>query len=273
MDNDDKKELEQEEKVNPVQKYVDELKKQKEDASGKTPLDVRPEYLLPQFKNIEEQAKSYKELQALQTKQAQELAQFKKEKEANTQLNNMQMPNNTDVIKQNLQNMYVNEMNNLRMALQMGKISQKEAAVFSEQLKNFVAQKLQAVNYQMQNNCADMVSPKDYFQNDLAAKNYLVPICEFLETNYKKLSKKELDGVKNLVENLEKSLRDEILNDSKLSLENENYRQNLNSTANLNPQKMTEKIYTLEEIKNMKPDEFRKNQQTILEQFVARKIK
>ena len=41
----------------------------------------KPEYdfLLPQFNSIEEQAKSYKELQALQTKQAQELAKYKKQ--------------------------------------------------------------------------------------------------------------------------------------------------------------------------------------------------
>ena len=271
MENEEKKELKQEETVNPVQQYVNELKKQKENVVAQQAEDIRPDYLLPQFKNIEEQAKSYKELQALQTKQAQELAQIKKEKD-NVQAIQATI-SNSDVIKQNINDMYINEMANLKMALSMGKISENEAAICAAKLRNFVAQKLQTLDLQTQNSCPDMVSPKSYFQGDLASKNYLNPICEFLETNYKKMSKKDLDGVKNLAENLEKTLREEILNDSKLSEENENYRQNLNSTANLNPQNTAEKIYTLEEIKNMKPEEFRKNQQTILEQFVARKIK
>ncbi|MCQ2957380.1 MAG: hypothetical protein MJ180_00595 [Candidatus Gastranaerophilales bacterium] len=62
------------------------------------------------------------------------------------------------------------------------------------------------------------------------------------------------------------------MNASKLTQDNENYRQNLSSTTNLNSNNTGEKIYTLEEIKKMKPEEFRKNQKTILEQFVARKI-
>ena len=94
-----------------------------------------------------------------------------------------------------------------------------------------------------------------------------------MEKNYKKLSKNELDGIKNLVKVLENSLRDEILNENRLSDENEVYRANLTSATNLNPQVSAEKIFTLEEIKNMKPDEFRKNQQAILEQFVSHKIK
>jgi len=119
----------------------------------------------------------------------------------------------------------------------------------------------------------NMVSPKEFFQADMQIRNYLSPIIDFLENNYKQLPKNELESVKNLMQNLENSLREEILNETKLTQDNNNYRQNLYSTTNLNSQNFGEKIYTLEEIKKMKPDEFRKNQKTILEQFVAHKIK
>ena len=181
--------------------------------------------------------------------------------------------------RQEINDIYNAELNNLRLALQMGKISEKEAVQCVSQLKNFTNAKLQELNYGFQSACAqceqplDMISPKEYFQEDLKTRNYLEPVCEFLEKNYKKLSKSELEGIKNLVGTIEKSLRDEILNENQLSAENVSYRQNLASATNLNPQSSVEKIYTLEEIKNMKPEEFRKNQQTILEQFVAHKIK
>ena len=68
-------------------------------------------------------------------------------------------------------------------------------------------------------------------------------------------------------------MREEILKEKVLNGENENYRKNLNSATNLISNSNNEKVYTLEEIKKMKPEEFRKNQKAILEQFVARKIK
>ena len=71
----------------------------------------------------------------------------------------------------------------------------------------------------------------------------------------------------------ENSLREEILNENQLSKDNETYRNNLTSATNLNPQTSAEKIYTMEEVKKMKPEEFRKNQRAILEQFVSHKLK
>ena len=292
MNNDEiKKELNEdipnEQEVNPVEEYVKKLNEERQKMISGTPLqsvEEKPDYLLPQFKTIEEQAKSYKELQSLQTKQAQELAQLKKSAQSNNQISayNQQMAdiNKKAILRhEQIKNIYNQEMNNLQIALQLGKISETEAVNCAAQLKNFTQNKLQELDYDFKNACSkceqpvDMVSPKEYFQEDLASKNYLAPVCEFLEKNYNKLSKSELDGIKNLLASLENSLRDEILSENKLSNENENDRMNLTSATTLNPQSNAEKIYTLEEIRNMKPEEFRKNQQTILEQFVAHKIK
>jgi len=286
MENNEEKQEIQQLEINPVEEYVKKLNDEREKMISSNPVEneQKPDFLLPQFKNIEEQAKSYKELQALQTKQAQELAQFKKEKELNEQKVDVQQQMNIikkqeQIAKQNLNDMYLREMENLKMALKYGKISEKEAMNFVAQLRNFTVQKMQNLDFKYKDaysKCGknfDMISPKEYFQEDLLTKNYLSPICEFLEVNYKKMPKNELLGVKNLVDNLETSLRDEILNENRLAQENELYRQNLSSTTNLNPQTSAEKIYTLEEIKKMKPEEFRKNQQTILEQFTSRKIK
>ena len=290
-ENENKEEINKDENnektVNPVEEYVQKLNEERQKMiSGKQvqTKEEKPDYLLPQFKNVEEQAKSYKELQALQTKQAQELAQLKKTAAAENQKSsyNMQLADiNRNAIekKRHLDNIYAREMDNLRLALQMGKITEAEAARCVGELKNFVNNKLNELNYQFQNACQncgqplDMVSPTEYFQEELKTKNYLSPVCEFLEKNYKKLSQKELGEIKNLVNTLENSLRDEILNENRLSAENETYRANLASATNLNPQSVAEKIFTLEEVKNMKPDEFRKNQQAILEQFVSQKIK
>ena len=292
MNNDEiKKELLNEEnneqEKNPVEEYVQKLNEERQKMISGAPVQnaaERPDFLLPQFKNVEEQAKSYKELQALQTKQAQELAQLKKSAQEDAQKNSfnqqMAMLNESALAEQQRINaLYNAEINNLRMALQMGKISEMEAAQCVAQLKNFTNARLQKLNYDFKNACIqceqplDMVSPREYFREDLKTKNYLEPVSEFLEKNYNKLSKNELEGIKNLVLTLENSLRDEILNENQLSSENTNYRNSLASATNLNPQSSAEKIYTLEEIKNMKPDEFRKNQQAILEQFVAHKIK
>ncbi len=272
-----------EEKTNPVEEYVNELKTSK--GTGKAPdSSERPDFLLPQFKNIEEQAKSYKELQSLQTKQAQELAQYKKDEALKAQKASAygkiaELKEQAKSKEQELKEFYTNELNNLSAAFQAGKISQQEAQKFAGELKNFVQEKLIILANQFKTTCSkcgqtlDLTSPRDYFQEDLADKNYIEPICQFLEKNYKQLPKAELEGVKKLIENLEKSLRDEILNETQLNQENENYRKNLNSTTNLNPNTNMEKIYTLAEIKDMKPEEFRKNQKVILEQFAARKIK
>ena len=67
--------------INEVEEYVKELKAEKEKKTEKKKTVELPEFLLPQFKTVEEQAKSYKELQALQTRQAQELAKYKKNEE------------------------------------------------------------------------------------------------------------------------------------------------------------------------------------------------
>ncbi len=278
--------LEQElqvEQTNPVEEYVKELKEAKEQQNLQN-NNERPEFLLPQFKNIEEQAKSYKELQALQTRQAQELAQYKKaetlneqKKSASQQINALK--SQAKIQEQKIKDIYMKEMENIQLALRAGKISTQEAQIYSEQLKQFAKEKLNNLanqfnqEYSKCGQALDLTSPKEYFRNDLLIKNYLEPICEFLEKNYKRLPKSELEGVKNLIEGLEKSLREEILNETKLTQENENYRKNLNSATNLNSQNNAEKIYTLAEIKKMKPEEFRKNQKAILEQFAARKIK
>ena len=271
-----------EEKINPVEDYVNELKTK--DAEKESVNSERPDFLLPQFKSIEEQAKSYRELQSLQTKQAQELAQYKKDEAMKAQKKSAydkiaDLKEQAKSQEQELKEFYSNELNNLSAALQAGKITQQEAQKFAGELKSFVQEKLNILANQFKTACSkcgqtlDMTSPRDYFQDDLADKNYIEPICQFLEKNYKQLPKAELEGVKKLIESLEKSLRDEILSETKLNQENENYRKNLNSTTNLNPNTNTEKIYTLAEIKDMKPEEFRKNQKVILEQFAARKIK
>jgi len=271
--------------LNPVEEYVKELKeKQAKEKEEQLPETTRPDFLLPQFKNIEEQAKSYKELQALQTKQAQELAKYKKNENLNVQNLNAQqqislLQNQTNLKKQQLNTFYMQEVENLEKAVRFGKISPQEAKNHLAQLENLVLNNMQKLNSQYEhasasmNNSLNMVSPKEFFQNDVSTRNYLSPIIDFLENNYKKLPKNELESVKNLIQTLENSLREEILNETKLIQDNNDYRGQLYSTTNLNSQNLGEKIYTLEEIKKMKPDEFRKNQKTILEQFVAHKIK
>ena len=275
----------QNQQVNPVEEYVKELKeKQAKERGEQITENVRPDFLLPQFKNIEEQAKSYKELQALQTKQAQELAKYKKNENMNVQNINAQqqlslLQNQAALKKQQLNSFYLREIDNLEKAVRFGKITPQEAKKNLAQLENLVLDNMQKLNSQYENSCSsmketlNMVSPKEFFQNDVLTRNYLSPIIDFLENNYKKLPKKELENVKNLIQALENSLREEILNETKLTQDNNDYRGQLYSTTNLNSQNLGEKIYTLEEIKKMKPEEFRKNQKTILEQFVARKIK
>ncbi len=268
-----------EEKINPVEKYVEELKKD----MGEQEV-VRPDFLLPQFRSVEEQAKSYKELQGLQTKQAQELAEYKKlEEMQNAKTSSAKeistLQKQAKVKEEKLKELFVKEMQNLGLALKSGKISQAEAKVCAKQLKTFIQEKMQAVGVNYKQGCEKcdktfgMVSPKEYFHEDLKDKNYLASVSEFLEKNYKKMPKAELEGIKNLISVLETSLREEILNEKALADENVAYRQNLRSATNLNPQALVEKIYTLDEIKKMKPEEFRKNQKTILEQFASRKIK
>lgn len=277
--------LEQQGKVNPVEIYVNELKEGNAKNSDKEiKIDEKPEFLLPQFKNIEEQAKSYKELQALQTRQAQELAKYKKKEEMNNTKENFSsmlgaIEEKNFVEQKKLNDIYQNELMNIKLALKSGKITENEADIFTKQLKSFISDKLMSLNSQYKIACdkcgndLNMLSPKEYFKEELVTKNYLAPISDFLENNYKKMTKSELDNVKNLIANLENSLREEILLEVSLKNENENYRNALNSATNLNPQKTMEKIYSLAEIKKMKPDEFRKNQKAILEQFTARKIK
>ena len=213
-----------EQEKNPVEEYVQKLNEERQKMISGTPVqktDGRPDFLLPQFKNVEEQAKSYKELQALQTKQAQELAQLKKFMQDDTQKNSfnqqMAMLNESALAEQQRINaLYSAEINNLRMALQMGKISEIEAAQCVAQLKNFTNARLQKLNYDFKNACIqceqplDMISPREYFQEDLKTKNYLEPVSEFLEKNYNKIPKKELEGIKNLVLTLENSLREII---------------------------------------------------------------
>lgn len=280
--NSNDKDLIKDEKINEVEEYVKELKaKQQPQNAQETAL---PDYLLPQFKNIEEQAKSYKELQALQTRQAQELAEYKKadelkaEKElAHKKISELKKQAATEENK--LKEIFLNESRNLELALNSGKITNEEAKIYAEQLKSFMREKLENLASNFKNSCQqydctlNMTSPKEFFKDDLNSRNYLEPICDFLEKNYRTMPKSELEGIKNLINYLEKTLKQEILNESKLSQENENYRRNLTSTTNLTPKNSSQKIYTLEEIKKMKPDEFRKNQKVILEQFAAHKIK
>ncbi len=273
------------EKINPVLQYARELKAKRDKERGFVATDnSRPDFLLPQFKNIEEQAKSYKELQALQTKQAQELAKYKNTDNINAQKNLAQkqlsmLQKQADFENTTLNDIYAKELENLQMAVRLGKMSKFEAMKCMNDLESFVLQSMQDSNSKYKSACSkcgqplNMVSPKEFFQEDLSARNYLNPICDFLENNYRQMPKSELESVKNLVNNLENSLRAEILNEKKLSQDNELYRQSLTSTANLNPNNVTEKIYTMEEIKKMKPEDFRKNQRSILEQFVAHKIK
>lgn len=269
---------------NPVEEYVNKLKEEANKKKNPQPQVASPEYLLPQFKTIEQQAKSYKELQALQTKQAQELARYK-------QLANMRNDKNSfkdmlsaidsrNISEQNkIKDIYQSEFANLQAALNSGKITKQEANFYAQQLNTFINNKLTDLQSQYKSACEkcgsdlNMLSPKDYFQNDISIKNYLAPISDFLEMHYKKMTKTELDGVKNLIANFEKSLREEILNEISLNQQNEAYRSNLSSATNLSSQSAGEKIYTLAELKKMKPEEIRKNQKAILEQFTARKIK
>lgn len=270
--------------TNPVEEYVNRLKEEANKKKNSQSQVATPEYLLPQFKTIEQQAKSYKELQALQTKQSQELAKYK-------QLVNMQNDkssfkgmlsaiDNRNASEQNkINELYKKEFANLQSALNSGKITKQEANLYAQQLNTFINNKLTDLHSQYKSACEkcgselNMLSPKDYFQNDISIKNYIAPISEFLETHYKKMTKTELDAVKNLISDFEKSLREEILNEISLNQQNEAYRNNLSSATNLSAQNVGEKIYTLSELKKMKPEEIRKNQKAILEQFTARKIK
>ena len=79
-------------------------------------------------------------------------------------------------------------------------------------------------SYSKCNETLNMTSPKEFFKDDLLTRNYLEPICDFLEKNYKTMPKVELEGIKNLVAHLEKTLKEEILNEQKMLQENENYR-------------------------------------------------
>jgi len=284
MENKEIKNINTQEEENPVEKYVKEIQKKQDELHGKAPEEVRPDFLLPQFKNVEEQAKSYKELQALQTKQSQELAKYKKLNNIDVQKNLAHqqlavLEQNAKLEQEKLNDFYAKEINNLQLALKLGKITKQEAQMHMKDLDNYMLNNMQNASNLYKMACSqcgqslNMVSPREFFKEDLATRNYLSPITDFLENNYKQMPKSELETVKNLIVNLENSLREEILNEAKLSQDNMNYRQNLTSTANFNPNNISEKIFTLAEIKKMKPEEFRKNQQTILEQFVANKIK
>ena len=86
------------------------------------------DFLLPQFNSIEEQAKSYKELQALQTKQAQELAKYKRQNDL--QLKREEIKSNLEKLDKdyNFQNdkiksVYFNELQKLENAYRSGKIN------------------------------------------------------------------------------------------------------------------------------------------------------
>ena len=171
-ENENKEEIKQEEKqeqINPVEEYVQKLNEERQKMISGTSVqnkEEKPDYLLPQFKNVEEQAKSYKELQALQTKQAQELAQLKK----TAALENQKSSYNTIIAdinrsaleqKQQIENIYAKELDNLRLALQMGKITEPEAVRCVGELKNFVNNKLHELNYQFQNACLKCEQPLD----------------------------------------------------------------------------------------------------------------
>ncbi|MCQ2957379.1 MAG: hypothetical protein MJ180_00590 [Candidatus Gastranaerophilales bacterium] len=213
INNDNSQDI-QETKVNPVEEYVKELKeKQAKEKTETSKTDVRPDFLLPQFKNIEEQAKSYKELQALQTKQAQELAKYKKNDEMNVQQQMSFLKEQADFKKQQLNAFYMKEVANIENAVRFGKITPQEAKGYMAQLENLVLNNMKNLattyNDALSSNeqTLNMVSPKSFFQDDMKTRNYLTPIIEFLENNYKKMPKAQLEGVKNLISNLENSLR------------------------------------------------------------------
>jgi len=284
MENNELNQNNEEKTVNPVEEYVKEIQAKQDKLHGKVKEDIRPDFLLPQFKNIEEQAKSYKELQALQTKQAQELAKYRKTSDLNAQKNLMQqqlalLEQKSIMDKQTLNDIYAREIENLHLAVSSGKISKQEAQICLGKLENFILSGMQNASNNYKTACSqcgqqlNMLSPKEFFEEDVKTRNYLAPVSDFLESNYRQMPKSELESVKNLITSLENSLRDEILNENKLAQDNASYRQNLASTTNLNPNNISEKIYTMSEIKNMKPEDFRKNQKAILEQFVANKIK
>ena len=142
---------------------------------------------------------------------------------------------------------------------------------FSEQLKNLKS--LYQDTTQKYSQLLDLAAPHEFFAQDQATSNVYPIISEFLETNYRQLPKQDLENIKSLIGNLKEVLREEILKELEAEKENENYRQSLTSATNFSPETGHEKIFTMSEIKAMKPEEFRKNQNAILEQFTSKKIK
>ncbi len=252
----------------------------------KEPVQEKPQYdfLLPQFSSIEEQAKSYKELQALQTKQAQELAKYKKQN--NMELKRKEIKSNLDKLEEdfNFQNnqiksVYFDEIKKLENAYRAGKINSRQKMQFLEDLNNYFSSQFQNLKSlykdtaQKYSKLLDLAAPQEFFAQDLTKSNIFPIISEFLEANYCQLPKQDLENIKSLIGNLREVLREEILKELEVEKENENYRKTLTSATSFSPETGQEKIYTMSEIKAMKPEEFRKNQKAILEQFASQKIK
>ncbi len=250
------------------------------------PIQEKIEYdfLLPQFNSIEEQAKSYKELQALQTKQAQELAKYKKQN--NMELKRQEIKSNLEKLESdfnfqnnNIKAVYFEEMKKLENAYRSGKISSRQKMQFLEDLNNYFTNQFQNLKSlyddtaKKYSQLLDLAAPQEFFAQDQTNSNVFPIISEFLETNYHQLPKQDLENIKTLVGNLREVLREEILKELEVEKENENYRKTLSSATSFSPETGQEKIYTMSEIKSMKPEEFRKNQNVILEQFASKKIK
>ncbi|MDD3594397.1 MAG: hypothetical protein PHX18_07200 [Candidatus Gastranaerophilales bacterium] len=292
MDNLEKLNLEQtvsEKANNPLEEYAAQLERENALKNGKKSnqaevpktQEAMIDYLLPQFKSVEDQAKSYKELQSLYTRQAQELAKLKKGEEFALQKSPINVPEQPKVDfyaqEQKLKAAYLQELEALEYARRSGKIGQSEKLKMEHDLQNFFNKEFALMNLQMQqqkqSKPLDLVAPSEFFSEELKTKKYLEPVSAFLDKNYSKLSKNELEGIRDMVNSLEVSLREEIQNELSLKNENESYRQKLTSATSLNHPSMAEKIYSIEEIKNMNPEEFRKNRAAILEQFTSRKIR
>ncbi len=264
-----------------INKEKDELEKEN---SEQIQEKVEYDFLLPQFGSIEEQAKSYKELQALQTKQAQELAKYKKQN--NLELKRQEIKSNLEKLDKdfNFQNdriksVYLEELKKLENAYRSGKINSRQKMQFLEDLNNYFSSQLQDLQSlykdttQKYSQLLDLAAPQEFFAQDQANSNVYPLISEFLETNYRQLPKQDLENIKTLVGNLREVLREEILKELEVEKQNENYRKSLTSATSFSPETGHEKIYTMSEIKSMKPEEFRKNQNVILEQFASKKIK
>lgn len=260
--------------------------KEKLEKENVAPIQEKPEYdfLLPQFSSVEEQAKSYKELQALQTKQAQELAKYKKQN--NLELKRKEIKSNLEKLENDfnfqqdrIKTVYFEEMKKLENAYRSGKINSRQKMQFLDDLNNYFASQFQNLKSlyqdtsQKYSQLLDLATPQEFFAQDQTSSNVYPLISEFLENNYHQLPKQDLENIKSLVGNLREVLREEILKELEVDKENENYRKSLTSATSFSPETGHEKIYTMSEIKSMRPEEFRKNQNAILEQFASNKLK